>query len=80
VLNPTNGGSVVGSVLGSGFRVGDTVIIDASLIAPTVFGNQGWITFEITKESLRDQDSFMLEVFRPQTMEKSNAYHVHIKQ
>lgn len=67
-----NSTSIVGSVHGSGFRPGDVVLVNGSPAA-TAFGNEGWITFSTGRAAIGGSHVFSVEVFRPSTLERSQA-------
>jgi hypothetical protein len=70
---------VIGSIIGEGFRRSHAVRIDGQLVAPTVFGNDRWITFSIPLEALGNKDGFVLEVIRVESLERSNSVTAHFQ-
>jgi len=61
---------VVGSILGTGFRQGDMVIVNNGSAFGTVFGNPSWVTFSIPASILKD-DAITIHVVRPSTNQRS---------
>ncbi len=70
---------VQGSIVGTGFRQGNMVVINKGSSLETVFGNPTWITFSVPLANLGAQDSFTLEVVDPATKEQAQAVTVNFK-
>lgn len=71
---------IVGSILGTGLRQGDKVIINNDSTFDTVLGNETWSTFSIPRSTIADQNSFTIHVIRPSTNERSRAFSLRVKQ
>lgn len=76
VEDPETGNRLItGSIVGSGLRDGDRVVINDTAVQ-TVFGHPGWITFSLPLSTIGDQNSFTLYVLRESTNERSKAFTV----
>jgi len=70
---------VQGSIVGTGLRQGNMVVINKGSTLGTVFGNPTWITFSVPLSTIGAQNSFSLEVVDPATKEQSQAFTVNFK-
>jgi len=70
---------VQGSIVGTGLREGNMVVINKDATLGTVFGNPTWITFSVPLTSLGAENSFTLEVVDPATKEQSQPFTVNFK-
>jgi hypothetical protein len=78
--DPESGDKVIiGSILGSGFRQGDMVVINNGPAFGTVFGSKFWITFSIPPSAVGYRNSFTIHVIRPSSDERSRAFSVSVK-
>jgi phosphate/sulfate permease len=75
----SNNKVIVGSIVGTGLRAGDTVLINNDSTFPTVFGNDTWLTFSMPRTHIKE-NSFTLQVVRPSTKEQSKPVTVTFKQ
>jgi len=64
---------VTGSVVGTGLREGDKVVINDKAVE-TVFGNSSWITFSLPLSTIGNQNTFTLYVVRESTSERSKPF------
>lgn len=79
-LQPDGNRLVIGSVLGVGFKPGDSVRINGNLIVTTAYGNQAWVSFSMPLERLENENSFTLDLFRAESMEHSRTFTVRLPQ
>jgi hypothetical protein len=78
--DPEGGAKVIiGSVLGTGLRQGDMVVINNGSAFETVFGNGEWITFSIPRSAAGPGNLFTLHVIRRSTNERSRTFSVSVK-
>lgn len=70
---------VQGSIVGTGLRQGNMVVINKNSTLGTVFGNPTWITFSVPLSTIGTQNSFTLQVVDPATKEQSQTLTVNFK-
>ena len=63
-LNRPSGGRITGWVVGNGFEPGDRLRIEGDVYPVTVFGNSGWLTFDIDESLVTDRPELRVEVLR----------------
>lgn len=76
---PNEENLIIGSIHGTGFKPGDLVVVNRESVFPTAFGSETWLTFAVPLETIGQDESFTIEVFRPQTLERSPAQVVVVK-
>jgi hypothetical protein len=70
---------IIGSILGTGLRQGDMVVINDGPAFETVFGNGEWITFSIPRSAVDPGNLFTLHVIHRSTNERSRTFRVSVK-
>ena len=78
VQSSGEGKVVIGSVIGLGFKPGDTVVINGDSPVPTAFGNEKWITFSFPVGVLNGKGGFSLAVLRLSTLERTKPFSAQI--
>ena len=73
-LNPVHDGVITGTIYGTGFQTGDTVIVDGGATYPTAYGSERFITFAIPEAELRGKRALRIEILRPSTMGRSRPF------
>jgi hypothetical protein len=77
-VNPPNGGTFTCWIGGSGFQVGDRVLVNGTAEIPTTFGDSGLVTFVAGADLLQGRTALGLVVVRPGTPLRSNSFDVPI--
>ena len=72
-VNPITDDRIVGTIRGTGFKLGDAVIVNSNDVFASFFGNDKILTFDVPIEVLDGQSSFTIEVFRASTLERSTS-------